>query len=262
VLRAPPLRLDAAGASDPGPVRDHNEDCFLADLELGLYIVADGLGGHQCGEVASRLAVDTLRQSFAGRARLAGGRRLSAALQAANDAILAASARETGLLGMGSTAVVAWLPSPRGSAWIGHVGDSRAYLWRGARLRRLTEDHTLLNQVRQAGQLPADPDDWPPRSVLSQALGISPLIAPEVSRQTLRAGDMLLLCSDGLTDTLAEDEIAGLVAAAGAAAEACAALVAEANRRASRDNITAVIIRALAPARARTARASRPAPVR
>jgi protein phosphatase len=145
---------------------------------------------------------------------------------------------------MGTTAVVVWLPEPGGVAWVAHVGDSRAYVWRDGQLQRLTEDHTWLNQMKRAGALPASPDDWPNRHMLSQALGGGAAApAPDVSHLKLQAADVLLLCSDGLTDMLDDEAIARQLSAESNPQVIARALVNGANRQGGKDNITAVVIR-------------------
>ncbi len=164
------------------------------------------------------------------------------ALMAAHSAIRQAADADLSRQGMGTTAVMVWIPKPGHVAWVAHVGDSRAYLWRNGQLEHLTEDHTWLAQARRAKTLPADPDNWPYRHVLSQALGASATIAPEASQLTLQAGDVLLLCTDGLTDMLDDAEIAKQLSRQENPNRFTQALVSEANRQGGKDNITAVAI--------------------
>jgi protein phosphatase len=238
------MRLVVAAATDPGRVREHNEDCYRVEPEPALLLVADGMGGHQAGEVASRLAVETIYDCLvrSGQGQdLPPEQLLEDGLLAAHQAIRDSAGQDPARLKMGTTAVVAWLPPPGQALWVAHVGDSRAYLWRAGQLRPLTEDHTILNQVRRAGLLPADPDEWPPRTMLSQSLGASDVIAPEVSHIPIRAGDRILLCTDGLTDMLDEAEIAGHLASPEPLPAICAALIEAANAHGGKDNITVVV---------------------
>jgi serine/threonine protein phosphatase PrpC len=246
-MSATPFAIEAAACTHMGHVRDHNEDCHALHPERALFILADGMGGHLAGEVASALAVETIGHSVLASAdhpdSIAPDDMLLHALLAAHHAIRAAAEADLERRGMGTTTVVVWIPPPGDIAWIAHVGDSRAYLWRAGQLRPLTEDHTILNQLRRAGVLPPDPEQWPPRSVLSQSLGARPVIAPDVNQLALQADDVLLLCSDGLTDMLSEAEVAEQLSASATPADAARALVEAANVHGGRDNITAIVLR-------------------
>lgn len=249
------LAFDAIAESHPGRVRDHNEDNFFISPRLAMYAVCDGMGGHQAGELASQIAVETIPRAFV--ASQSSGhdspeRMLTDALYSAHKAIQVSAEADSTRLGMGTTAVIVWAPPPGDVLWVAHVGDSRAYLFRTGNLQHLTEDHTWFNQVMRAGVLPANPDDWPNRHVLSQALGASSLIAPEVSQLTLQNGDLLLLCSDGLTDMLDDAEITRQLSASMSLADIVQSLVREANRRGGKDNITVIVVRVSQPAQSGT----------
>ena len=249
------LVFEAAVETHSGQVRDHNEDRSLLSPRLALYAVCDGMGGHQAGELASQIAVETIpRALVAGQSsgQAPPEKLLTDTLYAAHKAIQESAEEDTSRFGMGTTAVMVWAPPPGDVLWVAHVGDSRAYLWRAGQLQRLTEDHTWYNQVLRAGVLPANPDEWPNRHVLSQALGASALIAPEVSQLTLQVGDILLLCSDGLTDMLDDKEIAEHLSAPTSPQVISQTLVNEANRHGGRDNITVIVIRLAASAKAGT----------
>jgi PPM family protein phosphatase len=249
------LTFDAAAESHPGRVRDHNEDNFMISPRLAMYAVCDGMGGHQAGELASQIAVETIPRAFVASQSAgleAPEKMLTEALYSAHKAIQTSAEGDAARLGMGTTAVIIWAPPPGDVLWVAHVGDSRAYLFRGGNLQHLTEDHTWFNQVMRAGVLPANPDDWPNRHVLSQALGASSLIAPEVSQLTLQTGDLLLLCSDGLTDMLDDAEIARQLAATMSLPDMSQSLVREANRRGGKDNITVIAVRVTSPAQSGT----------
>ena len=244
------LAFDAAAETHPGQVRDHNEDQYLISPRMALYAVCDGMGGHQAGELASQIAIETIPRALGvGQSAKPESveQLLVDALSAAHQAIQEAAEGDAARLGMGTTAVMVWAPPPGEVLWVAHVGDSRAYLWRAEHLQRLTEDHTWFNQVARAGILPANPEDWPNRHVLSQALGASVLISPEVSQLTLQANDIILLCSDGLTDMLDDTEIARQLSAPATPPVISLALVNEANRRGGKDNITVIVIRIVAP---------------
>jgi PPM family protein phosphatase len=236
-----------------GRVRAGNEDSLLVDPSLGLYVVADGLGGHRAGEVASALAVERIhervrRGSAAGEEPAAV---LARALLDAHDAVRQAADGGPELTGMGTTAVVGWI-SGADWLWLASVGDSRAYRLRAGVLDQLTEDDTLFEELRRAGELPADPLAWPPRQQLTQALGPSPAVVPRVSDFRLTAGDRILLCSDGLTDMLSDAEIGLLLSGELAPQQVCDALVEAANQRGGRDNITVALIEVVATVTGRT----------
>jgi protein phosphatase len=229
-------------------VREQNEDRYIIDRGVGVFLVADGMGGHQAGEVASRIAAETIAGKLARWSeprRRDPAKALQDALLAAHQAVRKESAKNLARRGMGSTAVVAWLQAGACELWLAHVGDSRAYLLRGSELFLLTEDHTVYNQALRAGMLGPDPSSHPPRGVLSQAIGPSEAIAPEITRIELQPGDRLLLCSDGLTDMLADEQIAFLLGSSGEVEVACQSLIQAALERGGRDNITVVVLHAV-----------------
>jgi protein phosphatase len=246
-----PPSLDAAGATDRGRRRDKNEDCYAVMPLFGgdgmLLVVADGLGGASFGEVASRIAVDTLVEELTRRAlpadrtpRLA----LRRAVEKANQALGEALRHRPELKGFGTT-LTAVLVVGR-DAWIAHVGDSRAYLWRGGRLEHLTRDHTMAERLREQGLVENGQKVPSWESVLWNALGPSadqPQL--EERQERLEPGDRLLLCSDGLTRHVADDEMARRLAQRTPAQELCDGLVAAANEAGGEDNITVVVARAV-----------------
>lgn len=242
-----PLRIEAAAATHPGQVRDHNEDSHALHPERALFIVADGMGGHLAGEEASRIAVETIGRIVLTSAeqmeRDAPDEVLGHALYAAHHAIRRAAKDDAERAGMGTTAVVVWAPPPGDILWVGHVGDSRAYVWRSDELYALTEDHTILNELRRAGALSSDPNQWPPRHVLSQSLGAGFEVRPDLGQFSLQAGDVVLLCSDGLTEMLSEGELAERLATPATPAALAQGLVEAANARGGKDNITAIVLR-------------------
>ncbi len=237
--------LQVAGLSHQGLVREQNEDRFIIDRGVGVFLVADGMGGHQAGEVASRITADTVAGKLAhwNAQRLRDpAKALQDALVAAHQAVRKESVKSLARRGMGSTAVVAWLQPDACELWLAHVGDSRAYLLRGSEFFLLTEDHTVYNQARRAGMLGPDPSSHPPRGVLSQAIGPSEAIAPEIARIELQPGDRLLLCSDGLTDMLADARIALILGSSGDVEKTCQSLVEAALERGGKDNVTVVVL--------------------
>jgi PPM family protein phosphatase len=253
------VRVAACGVSDPGRVRSHNEDSFEIDQEHELYVVADGMGGHTHGEVASRMAVDTIREfvchaeeesdetwPFAYDPRLQRHSNvLRAAVGLAHDQVLSAIRRDGSLYGMGTTVVSCLVRGD--TAALAHVGDSRAYLFREGQLELLTQDHTWVNEQVVAGYLSeAQARDHPLKNVVTRALGGDSDVSVDVKEVALAPGDSLLLCSDGLTTMLKDQEIEAHLRqhARSALNGACETLVAEANTRGGHDNVTVVLLRA------------------
>jgi len=227
------MRIAAGVATDIGQVREGNEDSFL--VEAPLYAVADGMGGHRGGEVASQLALETVE------ARYGEGAPLEDAVRSANAAVFERSEADRAVAGMGTT-ITAVVVEPR-SAHLVHVGDSRAYLLRAGALRQLTEDHTLVQRMIAAGEItPAEAEVHPHRSVVLRALGTDAQVALDVQDVGLLEGDRLLLCSDGLTTMITEEQIAAIAGATPAPQEAADRLVRAANRAGGVDNITVVIL--------------------
>jgi|SoiMethySBSTD1v2_1073268.scaffolds.fasta_scaffold504828_2 protein phosphatase len=246
------VAFDAAGSTDRGKQRARNEDAFVVAPLVGrdglLLVVADGLGGAHGGEVASRIAVDVVTEELA-RRPLPADRTLRLALrravELASQALDETARARPELATFGTTLTAALVAWPE--VWIAHVGDSRAYLWRGGRLDRLTRDHTMAERLREEGivgrrqKVPS----W--ESVLWNALGPSGEEAQlEEKHERLEPGDRLLLCSDGLTRHLHDDELAKRLAQRSSAQELCDELVAAANRAGGEDNVTAVVARAAA----------------
>lgn len=244
--------------------RPENEDSALvlgAD-ELGfqadaLLIVADGMGGRASGQVASRIAVDTVRDSFV--AGLAGVRDLSeslaGSLQAANLAVYREASSKPELQGMGTTCVVAAVRD--GMAHFAHLGDSRIYLLREGHIRRLTEDHSFVAEKIRTGEITEDQARRSRfRNIITRAIGLEPTAQPSVGSIELEPGDVLLLCSDGLSGPVTDNQIADILCSSSDPEEACGRLVSTALRNGGTDNITVVI----AAYGAKTAAVRRPAP--
>jgi len=240
--------IRAAGLSHQGLVREQNEDRFVIDQSIGCFLIADGMGGHQAGEVASRIAAEVISKKIAQQTkntRLDPARILQNAIVAAHQTIRKQAQKAISQQGMGSTVVIAWLQPSGCQLWLGHIGDSRAYLQRGGELFRLTEDHTIYNQARRAGLLGPDPQTHPPRGVLSQALGASDVIAPETTRIELKPDDRLLLCSDGLTDMLSEEHISEFLSASDNIEIACHHLIQAALEQGGKDNVSVSVLQVM-----------------
>lgn len=230
------MRLLAGGATDRGRVREGNEDGYLLEPRLRLFAVADGMGGHRGGEVASATALETLRSHLR-----AGGGDLLDAVRRANRAVLERAATDTALTGMGTTLTAA-LGTDEGVT-LAHVGDSRAYLLRAGVLRRLTTDHSLVGELVREGRITeAEATMHPYRSVVTRALGVDDALEVDIVPVPLEPGDRVLLCSDGLTSMLPDTTIAEVLAAEADPTRAANRLVDLANEAGGEDNITVVVI--------------------
>src|SRR4051794_6390571 len=196
------MRLLTTALSDVGRVRAANEDSFVLDDRAGVFAVADGMGGHQGGEVASATAIDAFRTG------LADGRPIDAAIVDANTAVVARASEDPGLRGMGTTLTAAVLGDDH-VLLIGHVGDSRAYPLRAGEFEQLTVDHSVVAELIAAGQLTeAEAEIDPRRAMITRALGIDVDVEVDVIPVALAVGDRLLFCSDGLNAMVRDDAIA------------------------------------------------------
>jgi protein phosphatase len=234
------LRIDdQAFRSDTGRQRNANEDSFF--VRAPIFVVADGMGGAQAGEVASKTAADAFDVDLP---EAPPERVLRETIEVANRTIHDLARADPSRAGMGTTLTAAIVNPEREEVAIGHVGDSRAYRLRGGRLEQLTRDHSLVEEMRRKGQLTdAQAEDHPQRSIITRALGPEPDVEPDVHTVAAAPGDVFLICSDGLTTMLGEAQIAKLLAGAGSMAAAVRALVDEANRAGGRDNITVLAFR-------------------
>jgi serine/threonine protein phosphatase PrpC len=232
--------LRHGGVTDIGNVRATNEDLFLAEGEL--IAVADGMGGIRGGEIASRLAVDALKEAFSAD-RTADG--LVEAVRAANRAVWERAEADADLHGMGTTIAAAARVSDRGQDRLAvvNVGDSRVYLLRAGQLSRLSVDHSLVADMVRTGALSeTDARAHPERHILTQVLGMGPEIEPHVADTDLARGDRLLLCSDGLFNEIDDDAITSVLVTTGEPNQAADRLVQLAKDHGGNDNITAVVI--------------------
>jgi serine/threonine protein phosphatase PrpC len=248
--------IQAHGATHPGRVRQQNEDAMLLDPELGLFAVADGMGGHNAGEVASALAIETLR-SFAERSRHDpdhtwpfgiessldfNGNRLRTGIKLANRRVFRESERRDQYTGMGSTMVAILVEGT--CAMICGVGDSRVYSVRAGRIERLTQDHTWVEMLlaQNPGLDPRSVANHPMRHVLTSVVGAQDDLEVTITSRPCVPGDTFVLCSDGVHGGLPDDEIARIVSRASDPRQAAEALVAAALDRDGRDNLTAVVV--------------------
>jgi PPM family protein phosphatase len=243
------MKTTAFGLTDVGRRRESNEDDLLLEPEFGLYAVADGMGGHAAGEIASRLAIETLQDV---RRRGAPTNLRATPEEAASwlrDAFIEANQRICDSIrlheerrGMGTT-VVALIHNGEGAV-VGHVGDSRVYLLRGDNLMRLTSDHSWVNEQVKLGLMSDDAAQrHPMRNIVTRALGSREDVLVDVAATPLEPGDVFVLCSDGLNTMLSDDEIHELVLRhRGDPEAACRALIHAANLHGGEDNITVVVV--------------------
>ena len=251
------IRISSSVASDPGLRRESNEDAYCARADLGLFVVADGMGGHAAGEVASRLAVEAI-EAFVKDTRDADvnrtwpfpydvalsldGNRLKAAFRLANRRLASAMDADDTLRGMATTAAAVLIAN--GTPVIAHVGDSRVYRFRAGKLEQMTEDHSWVGEQVRAGVLSdADARRHPWRNVVTRALsgGDDPHV--DVHELDVRADDRLLICSDGLSGVVPLEKLQAIVSNTSGLEETCQALIAAANDAGGPDNITVAMLK-------------------
>jgi serine/threonine protein phosphatase PrpC len=238
-----PARLTVSVISEKGCSHEQNEDCYRLDIERGLFLLADGMGGHRAGEVASRMAIEIIYQVLSSRPSGDWQQTFGNALLAAHHALRKAADENEQYRGMGTTALIGWIRLPELHLWTAHIGNSRAYLWRKGTLQQLTEDHTMLNELRKANRLPANRRDWPSPNILSQALGSrQPFLVPEFGDWRLEIGDRLLLCSDGISDVLAAQEIQQAIESSSEPQTICQHLAQAVRARGTPDDMTAILV--------------------
>jgi protein phosphatase len=236
------MRIVSGASTDTGQVREGNEDSYLVDRRLDLFAVADGMGGHRAGEIASATALDGLR------AAVDEGTPVADAVGRANTAVWDKAAGDTELAGMGTTLTAAIFDD--GTLTIAHVGDSRAYLFRGERLERLTTDHSLVEELIRDGKLTEEQAAvHPQRSIITRALGVDSSVEVDVYSLVLQGGDRVILCSDGLTSMVRPAGIAEILREQTDPTAAANSLVDAANAAGGEDNITVLVLDAVAEAR-------------
>jgi len=251
------MGFEFAGATDVGRKRDHNEDSLLVMPEHYLAVVCDGMGGHEAGEVASGIGVETVKRFFQlaadpdatwpfryDRSKDEGANLLCVAAQWANQRIREAGNGQStsGKRGMGTTYVACLVREKK--AWFGWVGDSRGYLWRRGELHPTTSDHSLLNELIKTGRLSEeDIANFQHKNVITRALGMAEQTEVDVSAWDLEPGDVCLVCCDGLTGMVTDERIAEIVSKEPDLAKACQQLVDEANTNGGVDNITVALVR-------------------
>lgn len=250
------MKTEFAGDTHVGMKRDHNEDALLILPEENLFVVADGMGGHSSGEVASKLAVDTIKEFFQNTsvdedvtwpfqtdpASDYQVNRLVTAVKLANQRISEASSASGSMKGMGTTVVAACLSENR--LLVAHVGDSRCYRFRKGQIDLLTEDHSLLNDFRRTLHLTAEEErNFPHKNIIVRALGMKWSVEVDVAVHEPQPGDLYLLCSDGLSGELDDGAMSKVLKHEVSVLKAAQRLVQMANRNGGRDNITAILLR-------------------
>ena len=251
------MRAVASGLTDVGLQRDHNEDSYAVLSEYDLFIVADGMGGHRAGDVASRLATESIADFFRSTSREDATwpfhfdtslseeeNRLVAGIRVANRQIFERSIRSRDCAGMGTTVVGALFSRKKNRIFVGHVGDSRAYRVRAGLIEQLTRDHSLFNDYIMAmPELTEEQRAELPKNVITRALGMQDNVVVDLVSDEPKVGDVYLLCSDGLSGMLTDDQIRDIVGSTEDVNEMCRKLIAGANENGGEDNITALVIR-------------------
>ena len=250
------MRLDVQGLTHVGMKRNHNEDNFLMLPDERLFVVADGMGGHSSGEIASKIAVDEVAEFFRmtgkdqdatwpykmDKTRNYDENRLATGIKLANVRIYERASSEQKFRGMGTTIVS--IHFAQNYAYVAHVGDSRVYFYRAGMLKQITEDHSLLNDYLKAKKLtPEEIEAFPHKNVIVRALGMKDTVQVDVSRLEPQDGDIFLLCSDGLSGMVPDPAIADILTKNKELTLACTALIDAANANGGNDNVTCVLAR-------------------
>ena len=252
------MNIIAAGLSDVGQQREHNEDSFCILPEYDLFIVADGMGGHRAGDVASKMATHTIASFFQATAKedatwpfhfdphlSVEENRLITGIKVANKRIFEASTRYREVHGMGTTVVGALFAKERGRMYVAHVGDSRAYRVRDGEITQLTRDHSLLNDyLLVMPDMTQEQRDELPKNVITRALGMQDSVVVDLVPETPQPGDVYVLCSDGLSGMMSDDDIRETVTQADGDMDAAAkGLVDLANKNGGEDNVTVLLLK-------------------
>jgi protein phosphatase len=250
------MRIEVAGSTHVGMKRNHNEDNYLVLPEENLVVVADGMGGHSSGEIASRIAVDELGEFFRmtskdqdatwpfkmDKQRNYDENRLSTGIKLANARIFERATVDTKYKGMGTTIVSVHFAET--AAYVGHVGDSRVYFFRGGILQQVTEDHSLLNDYLKAKKLtPEEIENFPHKNVIVRALGMKEQVQVDVTRVDPLENDVFLLCSDGLSGMISDAQMQDILSRTPELEKACGQLIDLANAAGGNDNVTCVLAR-------------------
>ena len=247
------VKIAAYGLTDVGRQREHNEDSLALVPEQGLFVVADGMGGHQAGDVASALATKLIADFFQtmsgedatwpssfNRTLSEEENRLVTGVNLANRRIFEQSRNINAYNGMGTTVVTALFSERRSRVYIGHVGDSRAYRLRAGTIHQITRDHSLYNEPFP--NMSESERQELPRNVITRALGMDGSVAVDLNSDDLLVGDVFLLCSDGLSGMVSDEQMLAIVGSNGDLQTACMALITAANEHGGEDNITVILV--------------------
>lgn len=251
------MRAVAFGMTDVGLQRDHNEDSYAVLSEYGLYVVADGMGGHRSGDVASRIATDSISEFFRSTANddatwpiafdanlTEDENRLLSGILIANRRIFERSIRSRECAGMGTTVVGAVFSKRRSRLYVGHVGDSRAYRVRAGAIQQLTRDHSLINDYLMAmPEMTEEQRAELPKNVITRALGMHDNVNVDLMSDEPRIGDVYLLCSDGLSGMMTDEQIRDAITSSRDTSEMCRRLISQANEHGGDDNITVLVVK-------------------
>jgi protein phosphatase len=250
------MRIEVAGHTHVGMKRNHNEDNYLILTDENLCCVADGMGGHSSGEIASKIAVEELAEFFRMTSRdqdatwpfkMDKGRnydenRLATGIKLANKSIFDRASTDQKYKGMGTTIVSVHFTDA--AAYVGHVGDSRVYYFRQGVLRQVTEDHSLLNDYLKAKKLsPEEIENFPHKNVIVRALGMKETVLVDVAKVEAQPGDVFLLCSDGLSGMVTDPQMQDILTRTSELDKACSQLIDMANAAGGNDNVTCVLAR-------------------
>lgn len=250
------MRIEVAGYTHVGMKRNHNEDNYLILTDENLCCVADGMGGHSSGEIASKIAVDELGEFFRmtsrdqdatwpfkmDKTRNYDENRLATGIKLANKSIFDKASGDVKYKGMGTTIVSVHFTQD--SAYVGHVGDSRVYFFRQGVLKQVTEDHSLLNDYLKAKKLtPEEIENFPHKNVIVRALGMKDNVQVDVTKVEAQQGDVFLLCSDGLSGMVTDPQMQEILARTTELEKACSQLIDLANAAGGNDNVTCVLAR-------------------
>ena len=233
--------MESFGWSETGKLREQNEDAIYCDDQTGVYIVADGMGGHQAGEVASREAIRTFLAAYEEGKKEEVTDRIISSMAKANEAVFQESLQEETRQGMGTTFTCAVVQGNR--AVFGHVGDSRAYLYRKGTLRQITRDHSYVMEMVKQGKLTLEEAAvHPQRNVITRAIGTKEPMGSDLYMEEIKSGDRILLCSDGLTSMVDDAAIATILEEEQPVEQSARALAKTANENGGKDNISVILI--------------------
>ncbi|WP_026893907.1 Stp1/IreP family PP2C-type Ser/Thr phosphatase [Clostridiisalibacter paucivorans] len=242
--------MNVAVKTDVGLIREINQDAYLwcSEPNIALFAVADGMGGHNAGEIASSLAINTINDIiYRDKNKLENGdsnifRLIYNILNKANNVILSKSEKENDLSGMGTTITLAYIYDD--NIYIGHIGDSRAYLFRNNKLIQITEDHSLVAQLVKNGTISEEEAaNHPQKNIITRALGTDYIIKPDIFKRDIENGDIIMLCTDGLTNMLKDEDISEILTKEENLDVACDTLINKANNVGGTDNTTVMLIK-------------------